>query len=106
MSDHPELSATRDGTMVTVHVQPGATRPGVAGRHGDALRVRVSAPPTEGRANDEVVRLLATTFGVPRGSVRLASGASSRRKRLELVGLAMDDAAAVIDKLLGASGST
>lgn len=103
MSDHPELSATSAGTMLTLHVQPGAKKPGIVGHHGDALRIRVSAPPTDGRANDEVVKLLAATFGVARADVRLVSGATNRRKRVELVGVDVATAATVIDQALGAS---
>ena len=87
--------------MLTLHVQPGAKKPGIVGHHGDALRVRVSAPPTDGRANDEVVKLLAATFGVARSDVRLVSGASNRRKRVELVGVDAATAAAAIDRALG-----
>ena len=100
-SEHPELAETTDGTILSLHVQPGAKRSGLAGHHGGALRVRVSAPPTEGRANDEVVALLATTFGMPRSAVRITAGASNRRKRVLLVGITLADAAAAIDRAIG-----
>jgi uncharacterized protein (TIGR00251 family) len=74
------------GSTITVRVfaQPRSSRPGIAGRHGDALKVRVAAPPEDGRANDEVCRLLARALGVPRRSVRVTSGRTSRTKTVEV----------------------
>jgi uncharacterized protein (TIGR00251 family) len=60
-----------------LRVAPGARRPGVVGRHGDAWKVRVAAPPDGGRANDAVVRLLTDALGV---DVTLIAGHSSRDK--------------------------
>jgi uncharacterized protein len=70
--------------VVTVHVQPGARRTEVVGRHGDALKVRVTAPPVDGRANQAVIALVATTLAVPPSSITLAAGTSSRRKVLRI----------------------
>jgi uncharacterized protein len=87
-----EVSDAEKGVVVLrVHVQPGAGRTAVVGRHGDALKVRVAAPPQGGRANDACVALLAETFGVPTGSVSLSGGASSRMKRFTLVGVDLDE---------------
>jgi uncharacterized protein len=74
-------------TRLRLRVAPGASRAGVVGRHGDAWKVRVAAPPEGGRANDAVVRLLADTLSVPRDSVALVSGHGSRDKIVELTGL-------------------
>jgi uncharacterized protein (TIGR00251 family) len=70
-----------------VRVSPGATRAGVVGRHGEAWKLRVAAPPEDGRANDAVIRLLADTLAVPRTSVSLVSGHGARDKIVELAGL-------------------
>jgi uncharacterized protein (TIGR00251 family) len=67
-----------------VHVQPRATRPGIAGQHGTALKVRVDAPPLDGRANSRVLEIVADALGVPRRSVRLVLGDSSREKVIEV----------------------
>ena len=92
------------GTAVLrLHVQPGAGRTAVVGRHGDALKVRVASPPEGGRANDAVVALIAATFDVKLAQVTLISGQASRAKRVQiddiaepdvqrLLELAMDDA--------------
>ena len=100
MSQHPELSESGDGTVLAVHVQPGAGRTEVVGRHGDALKIRVAAPPTGGRANDAVVDLVAREFGLKKSDIQITSGASSRQKRLQLSGVAVKAAARVVDRLL------
>ena len=79
-----------------LRVSPGATRAGVVGRHGDAWKVRISAPPENGRANDALVRLLADTLAVPRDAVTLVSGHGGRDKVVELAGV---DASQVEERL-------
>jgi len=75
-----------------VHVQPRAARSEISGVRGDDLRVRLTAPPVEGAANAALVVLLADALGVPKRSVRIVSGESSRAKVVEIDGV---DAAAV-----------
>jgi uncharacterized protein (TIGR00251 family) len=79
--------ASGDGVVVNVRVQPRAGRPGVAGLHGDAVRIRVKAPPADGRANDEVTVLLARALDVAPRAVTLVTGATSRVKRFSVTGL-------------------
>jgi len=74
-------------TRLRLRVAPGAARARVVGRHGDAWKVRVAAPPEGGRANDAVVRLLADTLALPREAVTLVSGHGARDKIVELVGV-------------------
>ena len=69
-----------------MHVQPGARRTGVSGLHGDALKVRLAAPPVEGKANEALVKFLAGRFAVPKRNVVIVSGEHSREKRVEIVG--------------------
>ena len=73
---------------VNIRLQPRASSPGVAGVHGGALKVRVSAPPVDGAANEALVELLAATFGIPRRAVTIVAGLSSRSKVVELAGVA------------------
>jgi uncharacterized protein (TIGR00251 family) len=100
MTHHPELTPTKDGVVLAVHVQPGAGRTEVVGRHGDALKLRVAAPPTDDRANTEVIELVAKEFDVKRGDVKITSGATSRDKRLTLAGVGERAAEKVVDRLL------
>jgi uncharacterized protein (TIGR00251 family) len=84
MAAHPELIESKDGILVAVHVQPGAGSTELVGRHGAALKVRVAAPPSDGRANEAVAQLLAKAFGLAPGDVELTSGQTSRQKRFRL----------------------
>jgi uncharacterized protein (TIGR00251 family) len=70
-----------------LRVSPGAGRSAIVGRHGDGWKVRVTAPPEQGRANEAVLRLLATKLAVPREAVSLVSGHSGRDKIVELTGV-------------------
>jgi uncharacterized protein (TIGR00251 family) len=70
----------RGALVLTLHVQPGAARTEVAGLHGDAIKVRLAAPPVDGKANAELVRFLADAFGVPARQVTLVRGETSRQK--------------------------
>jgi uncharacterized protein (TIGR00251 family) len=88
----------KDGTVsFTVRVQPRASRDEIAGEHQDGLKVRLTAPPVEDRANEALCRLLAARLKVPRAAVRIASGHRSRNKRVEIQGVT----AAMIRGLLG-----
>ena len=74
-----------DGSLVVhVHAQPGARRTEIAGLHGDALKIRVTAPALEDRANNALVEVLAAHFKVPAKNVTLVSGAKSREKRFRI----------------------
>ena len=71
---------------LTLHVQPGAKRTEVAGLHGEALKIRLAAPPVEGKANDALIAWLAEVFAVPSRRVRLLRGEKSREKVVEITG--------------------
>jgi hypothetical protein len=71
---------------ISVHVQPGARRPGVGGRHGSVLKVRVAERAVEGGATDATLAALAHAFGLARRDVRLVAGARAREKVVELDG--------------------
>lgn len=72
---------------VLVHVVPRARETAVAGRHGDAIKIRIAAPPEDGAANAELVRFLAERLGVARSAVTIAAGAAGRRKTVEVAGV-------------------
>lgn len=82
-----------------VEVVPRSRKPGVAGRRGEALRVRVASAPEGGRANKELVALVAAFLGVKPGAVSVLRGATSRRKLLEVEGLAKRELAAALARV-------
>jgi uncharacterized protein (TIGR00251 family) len=75
-----------------LRVSPGANTTALVGQQGDAWKIRVAAPPADGKANEAALRLLAETLDLPRGAVRLVSGASAREKIVELEGISERDA--------------
>ncbi len=82
----PVARWTRPGQLeLQVIVQPRAKQPGFAGAVGDHMKIRVTEPPVDGRANAAVRRFLADAFDVPRARVELLSGAGGRRKRWRIV---------------------
>ena len=89
----PHLSETDGATLVRVRVQPRAGRDAIAGVRGDALVVKVKAPPVDGKANDAVCRLLARAVGIPPTRAELVRGAAARDKLVRLPGVAASDAA-------------
>jgi len=68
--------------ILELHVQPGASRTEFAGKHGERIKVRLAAPPQDGKANAALIEFLARHYGVPRRSVRITSGLKSRQKRV------------------------
>ena len=74
---------TGDSIILTLHIQPGAKQTSVTGLHGDALKVRLAAPPIEGRANEALLKFIADFFRVTLSEVALKQGGPSRHKRVE-----------------------
>lgn len=77
--------------LLTIKAVPNAPRSEVVGWMGDTLKVRLKAPPVDGKANTELCRFLAETLGLPKSAVTLATGGSSREKRVRIEGLTMAD---------------
>ncbi len=90
-----------DAVVLSVHVQPGAGRSGVVGRHGAALKVRVAAAPEGGRANTATADLLAETFGLKPAQVELVSGPSSRSKQYKLSGVDVEAFRTQLERAVG-----
>lgn len=95
-----ESESGEEAIVLRLHVQPGAGRAAVVGRHGDALRVKVAPPPLDGRANVAVLALVAELCDVPVARVELVSGERSRAKRVRVSALAAHDATRLIDAAL------
>ena len=78
-----------DSIVLVLHVQPGAKRTEIAGLHGEALKIRLAAPPIDGKANEALLSFIAKTFGVPQREVELLRGGQSRHKMVKVTGSAV-----------------
>lgn len=105
MHDIKDLfEADEDGVVIAVHAQPGAGRSEIVGRFGEALKVKVAAPPEQGRANDSIAGLLAEELGVAASAVSVLSGAKSREKRFRVAGVDAETAAERLEPAVVAGG--
>ena len=87
------LNRAADGSVIlTLHIQPGAKKTEITGLHGEALKIRLAAPPVDGKANAALIAWAAKAFGVPKAQVELLHGASGRQK---LLGVQFVDEAAL-----------
>jgi uncharacterized protein (TIGR00251 family) len=90
ITPHPE------GSLLAVRAQPGARKAGVVGEQAGALKVAVTAPPEDGRANQALTELLRDWLGLKRSQVELAGGATNRNKQFLIRGLNPDELRALI----------
>jgi len=72
--------------LLKIHLQPGARRNEIAGRYGDAIKIKIKAPPIEGRANKELIEFLAETLSIKSSDITIKSGLASRQKLVEIAG--------------------
>ena len=76
-----------DGVTLRLHIQPGAKKTEVVGLHGEALKIRLAAPPVDGKANACLLAFLADRLGVAKAAISLVSGDTSRAKRVRISGV-------------------
>ena len=86
------IERTATGVRIRLHVQPRASRSELAGRHGDAIKVRLTAPPVDGAANEALLQFLAVRLQVPRSALSLVSGGSGRSKVVAIEAISPEDA--------------
>ena len=90
------IEARDGGVRFAVHVQPRASQTGLAGSHGDAVKIRLQAPPVDDAANEMLVDFVSERFAVARRNVRIVSGTHSRAKVVEVDGFSVDDARRIL----------
>jgi uncharacterized protein (TIGR00251 family) len=93
-----KITEAKGGVTFAVRVVPRASRNQIVGVHGDALKVRLTAPPVEGRANEALVAFLAQRLGVRKSQVEIVAGATSRHKMIRVTGLLVQE---MRERLLG-----
>ncbi len=81
------ITKAETGAAFAVVVVPRARKTEIVGRHGDAIKIRVAAPPEKGQANEELLSFLAQKLGVKREQLEIVAGASSRNKVISVTGL-------------------
>jgi uncharacterized protein (TIGR00251 family) len=91
-----DLREVLNATLLTVRVHPGAKRNAITGEHDGALKISLTTPPTDGRANVALINFLAKTLNIPRTQINLLTGATSRSKTLRLEGVTPAQAAALL----------
>jgi uncharacterized protein (TIGR00251 family) len=96
----PFVCDVEGAARMTIRVQPRASRSEIVGVHGDMLKIRLAAPPVDGAANEELIRVLSSTFSLKRANLSMLSGASARTKVMLLRGRT----AAQIRRTLGLDG--
>ena len=85
------VTDTPSGPVLNLRIVPRASKNTIQGRHGDALKIRLCAPPVDGAANAALIEFLAKTFSLPRSRIQLLSGQTSRTKRVLLAGMKADE---------------
>ncbi len=105
MSEHPLLAQgcltlSDDGVLINIYVQSRASRDAFAGIHGESLKLAVTSPPVDGKANGKIIKILAKLFHIPKSSITLTHGQQSRHKRLLLSGLGLDDVLPVLSAVI------
>jgi len=81
------ITDSQGGAMIQVHATPRASKSEIQGLHGEAVKIRLKAPPVDGKANDALIEFLADSLGIPQRQITLLSGQTSRQKRLSLQGV-------------------
>lgn len=81
---------TKDGLLVSCWIQPRSSRNSIVGMHGDSLKIALTAPPVDGKANAALREFMADCAGLPKASVEIVSGLTGRRKSVLLAGTSLD----------------
>ncbi len=95
-----EINETGGGIVIRLHVQPRAKRCELAGLHGGALKLKVTAPPVDDAANRAIIDFLSKTLGISKSSLQILAGGKSRDKVLQVSGLSLADFQARISRFL------
>ena len=89
-------SESKNGVTITIRVIPRASRSEIVGEHGDAIKIKLASPPVDGSANEELIKLLARTFAVPKSSVEIISGLTSKSKKVRIAGVSGEQITAIL----------
>ncbi len=85
------IQETESGVSVTCWVQPRASKNKVVGLHGDAVKIAITAPPVDGKANAAIVKFMSKLLGVGKSSIEIASGQNGRNKIIKITGVSLTE---------------
>lgn len=91
------LTQTDNAVFIAVHAQPGAKRDSIVGEFNDRLKIALTAPPVDGKANAHLIKYLSKKFGVPKSCIELVNGETSRSKRFRLSGITAQQVMDLLD---------
>jgi uncharacterized protein (TIGR00251 family) len=91
MNVPPCFQSNASGTFLHLRIQPRASRDDIVGLHGDALKVRITAPPVDSAANEALIKFLAKQLNLPKSRLQLTKGQTSRNKTIFLTNTQVDD---------------
>ena len=94
------LAQEGDRVLLTLRVQPRSSRNRIAGRHGDAIKLSITTPPVDGKANEAVISYLAKLCNLPKSAISIVRGDKSRTKQVALAGCTVDQISAILEPLL------
>lgn len=97
--EHGCLSQGKDGIYVNIYVQPRASKNCFAGIHDGSIKLRITAPPVDGKANSMIIAILAKLLHTPKSNISLSSGQQSRRKRFKIIDSALADILVALGKV-------
>ena len=101
----PFLTPQGDGSLIlSIHVQPKASRTGLCGIHGESLKLAITAPPVDGKANREIIVFLAALLKISKKEITIISGAQSRKKRCRIGSLTENEVRKRIAEEIGDTG--
>ena len=92
------IRETKEGVTFAIRVLPRSSKCELAGLQGDALKIRITAPPVEGRANEACIRFLASLFNVSKNRIAIEAGHKSKNKQVSIAGLTCGDVRAVLSE--------
>jgi uncharacterized protein (TIGR00251 family) len=92
------LSDGKEGTILILRIIPGAKKDQVEGLHGDALKLRITAPPVDGKANKQLLKFLAKALGLRSRDLEIIGGAKGRNKRIHIHAIRPEKALAQLEK--------
>jgi uncharacterized protein (TIGR00251 family) len=94
------VKESKQGVIFHIHVIPRSAQCGIAGIQGDAVKIKITAPPVEGQANLECIRILATTLKVKKNQVTIVSGHKTRKKIVAIEGLKCEDVISILSGVI------